>query len=274
MNTSARSSLVASSTAGLPTLRGALLLHLAVGRHGTVAELLVETHGVLAPASAWRDLVVPKRALESAAHPTTATPRATLGSGASPAPGAATRSDSSRSTWAELLRRVFALNVLTCPHCGGPRRLIAQLTDSVVVRKILGSPGPAHRAPTVRTGPLRRTARLRLSAAPYPAERAPRPRPKRASRHARAPSARSTARARIGRLASTRLTASASLGEPLDGTDCRGEPPSAVVVDRLRRKSSAWSSYPRVGGVGRRLLLPIPLFFGKQRWIDSLECRA
>jgi hypothetical protein len=32
---------------------------------------------------------------------------------------------------------VFALDVLTCPHCGGPRRLIAQLTDPVVVRKIL-----------------------------------------------------------------------------------------------------------------------------------------
>lgn len=52
-------------------------------------------------------------------------------------PSTSARSRSSRSTWAELLRRVFALDVLTCPHCGGPRRLIAQLTDPVVVRKIL-----------------------------------------------------------------------------------------------------------------------------------------
>ena len=123
-------------------------------------------HGVLATASAWRDLVVPKRALHSAAHPPTANPRDTLGSGASPAPGAATRSRSSRSTWAELLRRVFAVDVLTCPLCGGPRRLIAQLTDPVVVRKILGSSRTAHRASTARAGPLARTARLRLSRPP------------------------------------------------------------------------------------------------------------
>jgi hypothetical protein len=136
-------------------------------------------HGVLATASAWRDLVVPKRARHSAAHPPTANPRDTLGSGASPAPGAATRSRSSRSTWAELLRRVFAVDVLTCPLCGGPRRLIAQLTDPVVVRKILGSSRTAHRASTARAGPLARTARLRLSRPhPHAAKHAPRPRPR------------------------------------------------------------------------------------------------
>jgi hypothetical protein len=36
---------------------------------------------------------------------------------------------------------VFAVDVLTCPHCGGPSRLIAQLTDPVVVRKILAHLG-------------------------------------------------------------------------------------------------------------------------------------
>ena len=46
-----------------------------------------------------------------------------------------------RLTWAELLRRVFALDVLTCPHCGGPRRLIALLTDPIVVRRILAHLG-------------------------------------------------------------------------------------------------------------------------------------
>jgi hypothetical protein len=115
-------------------------------------------HGVLAPASAWRDLVVPKRALHSAAHPPTANPRDTLGSGASPAPGAATRSHSSRSTWAELLRRVFALDLLTCPHCGGPRRLIAQLTDPVVVRKILAHLGLPTEPP--RPAPARSREQL------------------------------------------------------------------------------------------------------------------
>jgi hypothetical protein len=35
------------------------------------------------------------------------------------------------------LRRVFAVDVLTCPDCGGPRRLIATVTDGLVVYRIL-----------------------------------------------------------------------------------------------------------------------------------------
>jgi len=31
-----------------------------------------------------------------------------------------------RSTWAELLKRTFAIDVLICDHGGGPRRLIAR----------------------------------------------------------------------------------------------------------------------------------------------------
>jgi hypothetical protein len=104
-------------------------------------------HGVLAPASAWRDLVVPKRAPVPATH----SPGA-LAPNSPTAPSTSARSRSSRSTWAELLRRVFAVDVLTCPHCGGPRRLIAQLTDPVVVRKILAHLGhptePPRPAPT------------------------------------------------------------------------------------------------------------------------------
>lgn len=33
--------------------------------------------------------------------------------------------------------RVFAVDVLTCPDCGGARRLIATITDGLVVRRIL-----------------------------------------------------------------------------------------------------------------------------------------
>ena len=93
-------------------------------------------HGVLAPASAWHDLVVPKRAPAPAAYS-----RAASAPKSPTAPRSSARSRSSRSTWAELLRRVFAVDVLTCPHCGGPRRLIAQLTDLIVVRKMLSHLG-------------------------------------------------------------------------------------------------------------------------------------
>lgn len=95
-------------------------------------------HGVLAPASAWRDLVVPKRA------PAPTSP--TCGPLAPNSPTAPSTSDRSRShprrsTWAELLHRVFAVDVLICPHCGGPRRFIAQLTDPIFACKILAHLG-------------------------------------------------------------------------------------------------------------------------------------
>ena len=35
------------------------------------------------------------------------------------------------------MRRVFAIDVLVCPHGNGTRKLIALLTDGRVVRKIL-----------------------------------------------------------------------------------------------------------------------------------------
>ena len=55
-------------------------------------------------------------------------------------------------TWAALMHRAFAIDVLACQHCGGRLRLIATLHDPVVIRKILAhlglapsgpSPGPA-----------------------------------------------------------------------------------------------------------------------------------
>jgi len=88
-------------------------------------------HGVLAPAAAYRDLIVPgpmdrsaaSNASSSAASPSCAAPPS--------------ESSAQRATWAELLKRVFALDVLECPHCGGRRKLIALISDGVVVRKIL-----------------------------------------------------------------------------------------------------------------------------------------
>lgn len=53
-----------------------------------------------------------------------------------------------RWSWAELLQRVFAVDVLACPRCGGRMRMIATLDDPAVVQHILthlgilGGPGP------------------------------------------------------------------------------------------------------------------------------------
>jgi hypothetical protein len=39
--------------------------------------------------------------------------------------------------WAELLRRTFAVDVETCPRCGGPMRLLAVITDLTQVARFL-----------------------------------------------------------------------------------------------------------------------------------------
>ena len=42
-----------------------------------------------------------------------------------------------RWRWADLLQRVFAVDVLACPNCGGRMRVIATIDDPRVVRRIL-----------------------------------------------------------------------------------------------------------------------------------------
>ena len=44
-------------------------------------------------------------------------------------------------SWAELLQRVFAADVLACPRCGGHMRVIATIDDPLVVRRILAHLG-------------------------------------------------------------------------------------------------------------------------------------
>ena len=43
--------------------------------------------------------------------------------------------------WAELLRRTFALDVLTCPDCGGRLLLVATIADPRVIARILAHLG-------------------------------------------------------------------------------------------------------------------------------------
>jgi hypothetical protein len=70
---------------------------------------------------------------------------------------AATVTDRQRAmSWAQRLRRVFAIDVETCRHCGGRLRVIASIEQPAVIERILahlgrdaGSVDPAHpsRAP-------------------------------------------------------------------------------------------------------------------------------
>ena len=104
---------------------------------------LLTYHGILAPAAEWRDLVVPSPRVKSSPSPE----QESCSRSHEPNPAAGTTGTAlalapkarrpTRTSWAELMKRVFAIDVLVCPHCGGTRKLIALLTDGLVVRKIL-----------------------------------------------------------------------------------------------------------------------------------------
>jgi hypothetical protein len=47
-------------------------------------------------------------------------------------------------SWAALMHRAFATDVLECPHCGGRLRLIATQHDPAVIRKLLAHLGTAR----------------------------------------------------------------------------------------------------------------------------------
>jgi hypothetical protein len=42
-----------------------------------------------------------------------------------------------RRRWAELLRRVFRVEVEVCPRCGGETRIVGFVTEPATVRRIL-----------------------------------------------------------------------------------------------------------------------------------------
>ena len=161
---------------------------------------LVRYHGVLAPHSAWRKLVVPRPANDQRAHhlanksqrpPINARP-----SGGAPAstprvtgppepdydvgPGIITvrhwgrlsygalLATSPRVAWAELLRRTHGVDVLICPRCQGRMRLLSAITDPDAAREILAGLGVTE--PPVTECPAQRArapdAQLAL---PWPA---------------------------------------------------------------------------------------------------------
>ncbi len=52
-----------------------------------------------------------------------------------------------RMSWAQLLKRVFAIDITTCPQCSGPLNILAAIEAPAVIVKILGHLGLPTRAP-------------------------------------------------------------------------------------------------------------------------------
>ncbi len=95
---------------------------------------LIRFHGVLAPNAALRSQIVPGEA-----DPATDTAH---GDGEALAP-----STRARMSWAQLLKRVFAIDMAACPQCGGPLTILAPIENPTVIAKILAHLGLPTRAP-------------------------------------------------------------------------------------------------------------------------------
>ena len=103
---------------------------------------LVRYSGVLAPASKCRPLIVPEPAIPSAVPPT---PAATAQEALEPGPYRHGR----HYTWAELMKRVWELDVLECPRCRGRMKIVAAIHSPNAIQKILNCLGLPSRAPPI-----------------------------------------------------------------------------------------------------------------------------
>ncbi len=56
-------------------------------------------------------------------------------------------------TWAQRLKRVFAIDIEKCEKCGGPVRIIASIEDPDVIQKILKHLGLDQPADTLIRSP-------------------------------------------------------------------------------------------------------------------------
>ena len=112
---------------------------------------LTRFHGVFAPNSLYRARITPAR----------------RGRGTKPTKSAQTEDRTpaeqrSAMRWAQRLKRVFKVDVETCPNCGGTVKVIASIEDPPVIERILKHlaskdlPGlwPESRAPPVEQGRL------------------------------------------------------------------------------------------------------------------------
>jgi hypothetical protein len=95
---------------------------------------LVRYHGVFAPNSKMRKLIVPKnrtrsfkKVKEKEESTTYKTPEESAKRDELVAP----------LTWAQRLKRVFNIDITLCPLCGGTMRVIADITDPDIIQKIL-----------------------------------------------------------------------------------------------------------------------------------------
>ena len=108
---------------------------------------LTRFHGVLGPHYKYRKLIVPKKKVELALA-TGATDDA--GSAIHPADSDKPPASTKRIAWAQLLKRVFNIDVSVCTKCKGKVKIIAAIEDPKVIKKILNHMGLPSTAPILK----------------------------------------------------------------------------------------------------------------------------
>ena len=58
-----------------------------------------------------------------------------------------------RYVWALLLARIYEVSPLLCPQCGGAMKIIAFISETVVIREILGHLGEPKSPPRLMPAP-------------------------------------------------------------------------------------------------------------------------
>jgi Putative transposase len=116
---------------------------------------MVRFHGLLGPAAKWRPCVIPNAAvaIEQAEPPNTGGPTAWDAVDSGPT-GKQEAPDTPKPqgrnyTWSELMKRVFAADVLACAHCGGRLHILSTIRPPEITRKILEHLGLPSRPPPV-----------------------------------------------------------------------------------------------------------------------------
>jgi hypothetical protein len=108
----------------------------------------VRYYGILAPAAAWRLLVVPESEEQDALLHTGCPAKSQLPAHASKRKGKG-RSWPRSYTWAELIKRVFWVDVLVCDRCGGRMKVLCAVHPSAAILKILTRLGQPSRPPPI-----------------------------------------------------------------------------------------------------------------------------
>jgi hypothetical protein len=112
---------------------------------------LVRYHGILAPAARFRSRVVPFTSVAGPEAPEgeSASGSQVSGSGLAPIDESSAKPRPRNYSWAELMRRVFEVDVLECPECGSTMRILAAIHPPAASRAILDCLGLPSRAPPI-----------------------------------------------------------------------------------------------------------------------------